>query len=337
MVTKSITRLRTALPVFVLTLAWGGIAQAAETRTDGSAAPEGAQPCIILPGTFAPLEAEPLEGGRWRQLSGPATAFIVSPDRHRTYVRFPADGVYVLRYGQTRRHLAVGCPKRSDTRTPTRWFGNTWANSGWKKGPTGDGLSHYKHREGCFMQMAVDDLHVFADGTIITNCIFDEGISPIAIYREVNGEPVRVASTGYGHLHGGRAICSDGTYLYATVSQTYGGPNYLVRLTHRGEAAPIAGSKGGRMEKVLLRKNPPPTYNRNLVPPQGLAVIGEELFWSDTVDPSIKVLHIADLSSKRRFALDSTRTAGGDVPLKLAHIIHEWVSQLPAGAPARAR
>ncbi|RMD77020.1 MAG: hypothetical protein D6820_12010 [Lentisphaerae bacterium] len=271
-------------------------------------------PPTILPQTMVLIEAESEGTGPWRQVAGPGQVLFVTPSRPKTFVRFPVPGRYRLSYGGKDYSFDVkdGASVISDR---TYWVGNTWGNSGWPKGPTGPNLSYYRHREGCFMQMAVDDIHVFADGTIVTNCMFEEGICPIAFYGERNGEPVRLYGSEYGFLFGGRALTADDHYIYALITGGYGGPNYLCRLTRDGKKAPVNKRKSSW--KVFLRKNPPGPYNRNLVPPQGIAVIDNTLYWSDSVARKIVTMDKRTLKTTGGFPLHRFSEEKADCPFKM--------------------
>lgn len=271
---------------------------------------------VIMPERFVPIEVETADSAAWKQVSGPGQVLFSSLDSPQSLARFPKAGTYRLQYGTETKTIRVLKQEQLDETDRTYWFGNTWGNSGWEKGPTGKGISYYKHREGAYMQMDIDDLYVFPDGTLVTNTLFDEGLNPISFYREINGEPIKLSGSGYGRLMGGRGITSNGTHIFATANGRYGGPNFLVRLTLDGETAPVKIGKN-KSYKVLLRKHPKPPYNRNLVPPQGIAAIGKEVFWADSVDRVIQVWGADTLVPIRNFPLDMTGTAGDDIPLKM--------------------
>ena len=102
-------------------------------------------------------------------------------------------------------------PKPAALNARTGWLGNTF------KG--GD------RNKGRWVQLDIDDIFVFPDGRVVTNCAWDEAGRAIGFYKDGN-------ATGkvddYTALTGGPAITADEQYLFAGSSLfcvgSFGGP-----------------------------------------------------------------------------------------------------------------
>lgn len=131
----------------------------------------------------------------------------------------------------------------------TSWLGNSEAVGG--------------RGAGKWVQNQIFALHVRPNGTVYANSPWDEGGRECGIYKD--GKVLGGLEKTHDVL-AGYAIASDGTYVYAAIKS-----GFIRRYSMDGKLAPFAGGERGGADLYV---------GGVIQGPQGLAIVGDELFVS---------------------------------------------------------
>jgi len=169
----------------------------------------------------------------------------------------------------------------------TFWFGNSFHG--------GD------RQKGRWVPLDIDDLFVFPDGRVVTNCTWDEAGRAIAFFRDGD---VAGKVDDYTALTGGIAVTADEQYLFALRTERKLGESDpmwhgVARYTREGKPAPWPRGEG-RLRNVLFLHPPSDKGGRPLT---GVATRGGELFLSDPLGRAVKVFGTSDMAPRREFRL----------------------------------
>lgn len=196
------------------------------------------------------------------------------------------------------------CAQAAHLDYTTSWIGNTFG-----------------YGDGKWVQLNVEAISVAPDGTVFTNAPWDESGSEVAAYR--NGDKLAVAGFTHGWgAHGGDAVASNSTYLYAGMSidtedGVLVGSDYPPRgqawfgITRRqvsniAKGVPFAsgiGNSANSSKNSFVRLNAVRDGTDASV--RGLAATETELFVANTYADRIEVLDANSMRRMRSFAVPS--------------------------------
>jgi len=228
-----------------------------------------------------------------------------------------------MQYGQIRLKIAApardDAPKPANPNTRTGWLGNTF------KG--GD------RNKGRWVQLDIEDIFVFPDGRVATNCTWDEAGRAIGFYKD--GDAIGKVDD-YTALTGGPAIAADEPYLFALRMErkmNESDPMWfgVARYALDGKPAKWPGAEG-RVRNVLFLHPPSDKGGESLT---GVAARGGEVFLADPVSRRVKVYGSSDMVPKREFGL----TPATDTPYKMTFdkAGRLWICQKDAEGTWRVR
>jgi hypothetical protein len=163
-----------------------------------------------------------------------------------------------------------------------------------------------------WVQNFAERLCVLPDGTCVVGSFWDEAGREVGLYKA--GQPI--AHLAHTHMRGGKAIAATDQYVFyahtcAREDQPAvkagearrGKPHCLFgvsRWTHDGKVAPFEGGKTHFNNMVVFREA---LDNHDLIP-RGLAVAGNLLYISDTLDNRVRVLNLQTMKPERDFAAE---------------------------------
>ncbi|WYL97093.1 MAG: hypothetical protein HEQ35_27840 [Gloeotrichia echinulata IR180] len=156
-----------------------------------------------------------------------------------------------------------------------------------------------------WVQNNIEAMYVTPNGTVYTNSIWDEAGREAGIYKD--GKPIGMLDDTHGWSRtGGKAVTVHNNYIYIAITQgpigktdqdyPLEGTNwYCVRRYElSGKPAPFKGGRGWDKSMLITSTQGEVT---------GLAIVGKELYVSNSVTNSIRVYNTETMQELRNFSV----------------------------------